>query len=114
MFGNDPDIDWSLMFSIVVRFDLKDEAAAAEFDGLVAQMLPEITANEPGTLIYATHTVEGEPLGRVFYELYADRAAHAAHEAQEHMRAFFDARPRLVAATRAEFLTLGAAKGTGA
>lgn len=100
------------MFSIAVRFDLKDAAAAEEFDALVAQMLPEIAANEAGTLIYATHTVENEPLARVFYELYADRDAHAAHEKQPHMEAFFAARPRLVANTRAEMMTLGPATGT--
>ncbi len=100
------------MFSIVVRFDLKDAGAAEEFDALVAQMLPEIAAHEAGTLIYATHTVENEPLARVFYELYADSDAHAAHEKQSHMQAFFDARPRLVANTRAERMMLGPATGT--
>ena len=99
------------MFSIVVRFDLKDAAAAGEFDELVAAMLPEIAAKESGTVVYATHTVEGEPLARVFYELYADHEAHAAHEQQQHMQAFFAARPRLVAETRAERLTLGPETG---
>ena len=68
------------MFALVVRFDLHDQDAAAAFDALVADVLPQITALEPGTLVYATHTVEDEPLARVFYEVYTDRDGHRAHE----------------------------------
>ena len=39
-----------------------------------------VKANEPGTLVYASHTVEGQPLQRIFYELYRDEAAFEAHE----------------------------------
>lgn len=98
------------MFALVVRFDLKDEQAAAGFDRLVAETAVGI-AGEPGTLVYAVHGVEDEPLARVFYEVYRDRAAFEAHEEQEHTRRFLDARHQYLAGVRVEFLTPGAGKG---
>ena len=91
------------MLALVVRFDLRDQAAAALFDELLATALPQIE-QEPGTLIYLTHTVEDEPLVRVFYELYADRDAFIAHEAYEHTRRFLTAKDELLAGVRVEFL----------
>lgn len=99
------------MFALVVRFDLRDENAATAFDDLVAQTAPGIRELEPGTLVYATHGVEGDPLARVFYEVYADRAAFEAHEEQPHVKAFLAERGQYLAATRVEFLTDGPAKG---
>ena len=92
------------MFGLVVRFDLRDDAAAAAFDALVADLLPRIAAEEPGTLAYEVHTVVDAPLSRIFYERYADRAAFAQHEAGEHTRRFLAAREPLVARLRVEFL----------
>ncbi len=79
------------MQGLVVRFDLRDEGAAEEFDSLVARTLPLIQEREPGTLQYAVHRVETEPLARVFYELYADARAFAVHEAAPHVRSMLDA-----------------------
>ena len=62
------------MFGLCVRFTCKDEASAEAYDRLVAETVEAIKANEPGTLVYATHLVEGQPLQRIFYELYRDRA----------------------------------------
>ena len=67
-------------FGLVVRFTLKDGAAAA-FDRLTAETVTKIRAHEPGTLLYAVHRVEGQPQSRVFYELYRDRAVFDEHEA---------------------------------
>ncbi len=99
------------MFAIVVRFNLRDADAADEFDQVVAELVTQIEAHEPGTLVYATHTVDGDPLARVFYELYADRAAHAAHEQQPHTAVFLADRDRWVTSFRVEFLGDGPAKG---
>jgi len=93
------------VFALVVRFDLLDSDAAARFDAMVDDLLPQIGAHEPGTLTYAVHTVVDAPLSRVFYECYADRAAHAAHEAQPHTRRFLDDKEALLAGSRAAFLT---------
>lgn len=99
------------MFALVVRFDLHDTAAATAFDALVAEVLPQIAAHEPGTLVYATHVVEDEPLARVFYEVYADRDAHRAHEAAPHTAHFLAAKDRHVASVRVDFLTTPTGKG---
>ena len=93
------------MFALVVRFDCPDEAAAAGFDDLVSALLPQIAAHEPGTLTYAVHTVDDAPLSRVFYEVYTDRAAHRAHEAQPHTASFLTAKDALLSGSRVDFLT---------
>ncbi|GAA1401168.1 putative quinol monooxygenase [Catellatospora coxensis] len=102
------------MFALVVRFDIRDEESAVRFDELTAQAVEQIRAKEPGTLVYATHQVAGEPLARVFYEVYADDAAFQAHEAAEHVTAFHAAKDPLLVSHRVEFLSLAAAKGLSA
>lgn len=99
------------MQGLVVRFDLEDEASAGAFDALVARTLPSIVADEPGTLQYSVHAVEGEPLARVFYELYADAHAFAAHEASPRTRAMLDAfGPLLARPPRVEHFASSAGK----
>ncbi|MEU8088727.1 antibiotic biosynthesis monooxygenase [Micromonospora sp. NPDC049101] len=99
------------MFALVVRFDLKDDESAQAFDALVAETGAGIRAHEPGTLIYATHSVEGEPLARVFYECYADREAFDAHERQPHVMRFLKERELYTQDVRVEFLKVGPSKG---
>lgn len=99
------------MFALVVKFDLFDVDKAAAFDQLVAETVKSITENEPGTLVYATNTVEGEPLSRIFYEVYRDRDAFEEHERQPHTRQFLDKRSEYVASFRVEFLAPAVAKG---
>jgi quinol monooxygenase YgiN len=100
------------MFGLCVRFTCLDAGSAAGFDRLVAQTLPGIRESEPGTLIYAVHRVDGQPLERVFYELYRDRAAFEAHEEQPHTRRFLDARGQYLAGYTVDFLSLVDGKGT--
>ena len=100
-------------FVIVVRFDLRDEAAAAAFDALTAEALPHIREEEPGTLMYAVHRVEDEPLSRVFYEVYVDREAHRQHEANPPTAAFLAAMKEHLTQVRAEFLSGPSGKGVG-
>lgn len=90
-------------FALVVRFTTRDADAAREFDALVARTAEGIR-NEPGTLVYVTHVPEDEPLVRVFYELYADRAAFEAHEAQEHTKHMLSERGQYLASTEVAFL----------
>ena len=92
------------MFALVVRFDCRDRAAAQRFDELTAEVVRDIAEKEPGTLTYATHAVEGEPLARVFYEVYRDREAFQAHENAEHVRQFHTRKDPLLVGTRVEFL----------
>ena len=100
------------MFGLFVRFTCKDQASAAAYDRLVAETVEAIKANEPGTLVYASHTVEGQPLQRTFYELYRDEAAFEAHEASPHTRRYLDQRDQYLASTEVDWLTLQAGKGT--
>ncbi|MFE2251204.1 putative quinol monooxygenase [Streptomyces lavendulae] len=91
-------------FGLVVRFSLHDQEAARAFDELCAATLEGIEREEPGTLSYVVHVPEGEPLVRVFYELYADRAAFDAHEAQPHTKHFLAQRDQYLAGVEVTFL----------
>ncbi|WP_371653495.1 MULTISPECIES: putative quinol monooxygenase [unclassified Streptomyces] len=97
-------------FGLVVRFTLHDERAAAAFDELCASTLEGIKTSEPGTLTYVSHAPEGEPLVRVFYELYADRAAFEAHEEQPHTKHFLAERAQYLAGVEVTFLDVIAGK----
>ena len=100
------------MFALVVRFNIRDEKSAKLFDELTAEAVERIRAHEPGTLVYATATVEGEPLSRVFYEVYADReVAFQAHEVAPYVVEFHARKNPLLVDHRVEFLTPGVAKG---
>jgi len=99
------------MLALSVRFTCKDEASAAAHDELVAATVAAIRANEPGTLIYAVHRVDGAPLQRIFYELYTDQAAFEAHEAAPHTRHYLAAREEFLVSTEVDRLTL--LTGTG-
>jgi quinol monooxygenase YgiN len=106
------DLEEQLMFGLCVRFTCKDETSAEAYDRLVAETIEGVKANEPGTLVYASHLVEGQPLQRIFYELYKDRAAFEAHEAALHTRRYLDLRGQYLASTEVDRLTLQAGKGT--
>ena len=101
------------MFGLCVRFTCKDQASAEAYDRLVAETVEGIKAAEPGTLVYASHRVEGQPLQRIFYELYRDRAAFEAHEAAPHTRRYLAERDQYLERTEVDWLTLQAGQGTG-
>ncbi|MFI8528240.1 putative quinol monooxygenase [Promicromonospora sukumoe] len=90
-------------FGLYVRHTLKEGAAEA-FDQLVATAAEGIR-QEPGTLVYVSHTVDGQPNLRVFYELYRDREAFDEHERQEHTRHFLAEREALVDSIEVDWLT---------
>jgi quinol monooxygenase YgiN len=95
--------------ALVVRFTVRP-GAEESFDALVAATAAGIRESEPGTLIYACHTVQGEPRQRIFYELYRDRAAFDAHEASGHTRRFLAERGALLESTELDFLDLADGK----
>lgn len=99
------------MFGLMVRFTCKDETTADAFDQLVGETIGKIETEEPGTLVYAVHRVDGQPLQRIFYELYRDRAAFDTHEEQEHVRRFLGAREALLASVEVDWLDLQVGKG---
>ena len=92
------------MFALVVRFDLRP-GSEDDFDRLTADTVARIRTEEPGTLLYLCHAVQGAPSARIFYELYRDRAAFEAHEQQPHVKAFLAERVRhTTGPVRVEFL----------
>jgi quinol monooxygenase YgiN len=99
-------------FALVVRFTVRP-GAEAQFDALVAETAAGIRDHEPGTLVYACHTVQDQPRQRIFYELYQDRAAFEAHEASPATRRYLEARGQYLASTEVDWLTLQTGKGTG-
>ena len=101
------------MFGLCVRFRCPDSGNVAGFDRLVAETVPEIRKHEAGTIVYAVNSVEGQPLQRIFYELYRDRAAFDAHEEQPHIRRFLAERDQYLASIEVDFLALQLGKGTG-
>lgn len=100
-----------VMFGLVVRFTCKDQASAEACDRLVAETADGIRDHEPGTLIYAVHTVDGQPLQRIFYELYAGQAAFEAHEAAPHTRRYLAERDQYLASTEVDRLSWQTGKG---
>ena len=71
---------------------------------------PLASDHEPGTLVYACHTVQDQPRQRIFYELYRDRAAFEAHEQTAHTRRFLAERSALLEATEVDFLDVADGK----
>ncbi|AXI78289.1 putative quinol monooxygenase [Peterkaempfera bronchialis] len=98
-------------FGLIVRFELRGDDSAAAFDELVSRTLAGITAHEPGTLAYVVHTVPDEPNVRIFYELYADRAAFEAHEQQPHTKHFLAEREQYLSGVQVTALRVQAGKG---
>lgn len=99
------------MFGLFVRFTCKDEASAEAYDQLVAETIEGIRAHEPGTVIYASHKVEGQPLQRIFYELYQDEAAFEAHGEASHTLRYLAERDQYLASTAVDRLSLQVGKG---
>jgi quinol monooxygenase YgiN len=100
------------MFGLAVRFTCKDEASAEGFDTLVGETVAQIRQHEPGTIVYAVHSVDGKPLQRIFYELYRDRDAFEAHESQPHTRRMLAERQQYLSSVKVDFLALQTGKGT--
>jgi quinol monooxygenase YgiN len=90
--------------ALVVRFHLRP-GHEREFDDLVASTVASIAQHEPGTVLYVSHQVEGQPMLRIFYELYENRAAFEAHEHQPYVRHFLAERDRLVERVEVDWLT---------
>ena len=61
--------------------------------------------------MFACHGVEGEPLTRVFYEIYRDQEGANIHARAEPLRELLARQNSLVAGVRIEQLTLDQAKG---
>jgi quinol monooxygenase YgiN len=80
------------------------------FDRLAAELVKAARALEPETVIFACHEVVGGPTQRIFYQLFRDDTAFAAHRRQPHLQRFLAESRTHVLATNVIELRLGAAK----
>ena len=90
--------------ALIAKITAKD----GERDALVEafQTALRTAESEPGTLTYILHTDDTDPNLVWFYELYADKAALAAHGGSEAMKAlggaiapFLGGKPELIGIT---------------
>lgn len=64
------------------------EGHADAFDRLAAEVAHAVRQSEPGTLVYACHTVDNAPNQRLFYQLFRDANSVEAHTRQPHVQRF--------------------------
>jgi quinol monooxygenase YgiN len=86
------------------------EDRLAEFDRLTEQVVEQVRAKEPGTLVYIVHAVPTAPMQRILYEVYQDRPAYDEHLSQPYMMRYVAERRSMVLATNAIELGLQQAK----
>jgi quinol monooxygenase YgiN len=100
----------------LLRVTCRDDAAAHVFDELVASVFEHVIDHEPGTLVFVKHAVAGQPLTRVFYEIYWDAEAARIHVQSAALQQLLASQDALVAGYHIDQLTLELASGlpTGA
>ena len=55
-----------------------------EFEGLVAQLVRDVYANEPGVEVYEVRRVKGQPLTYVYFLSFEDQAAYDRYSAADY------------------------------
>jgi quinol monooxygenase YgiN len=76
------------------------------FDRLAAEVAHAVRQAEPGTLVYACHTVDNSPSQRLFYQLFRDANAVEEHTRQPHVQRFAREARAHVSATNVLELTV--------
>ncbi|WP_330179572.1 antibiotic biosynthesis monooxygenase [Nocardia sp. NBC_01503] len=74
------------MIAVIAEINVKP-GTGAEFEAVVADLVTEIKANEPGNLTYQLVRSQTDPDHYRFFELYSDQAALEAHGKSAHFRA---------------------------
>lgn len=72
------------METIIARFKVQPGKEEEALHGL-KQMAESVQAEEPGALSYLIHRSQNDPSEIVFFEVYADGDAFAAHTQTAHM-----------------------------
>ncbi len=109
--GHEPagsDLQADLFGQITIYTLLEDRID--EFDRMTEQVVEQVRAEEPGTLVYIVHAVPTAPMQRILYEVYRDRAAYDEHLTQHYMARYMAERRSMVLATNAIELGLQQAK----
>ncbi|NEA22025.1 putative quinol monooxygenase [Actinomadura bangladeshensis] len=107
--GSPPGRDLANACGQITVYTLLDGREEA-FDRLAADLVKAALAAEPDTVVFACHEVVGGPTQRIFYQLFRDEAAFAAHRGQAHLRRFLADSRTHVLATNVIELKLGPAK----
>lgn len=76
------------MKTVLARMSVKPEAVDLVLNALPA--LANGTRTEPGNHAYMAHQCREDPTVFVFYEPFADDAAHEAHKKMPHIRDILD------------------------
>ncbi|WP_067687173.1 putative quinol monooxygenase [Nocardia jejuensis] len=74
------------MIAVIAEVHVKD-GSGAEFESVVADLIEQIRANEPGNLSYQLVRAKSDPNEYRFFETYSDGAALEAHGKSDHFRA---------------------------
>ncbi|WP_067564443.1 putative quinol monooxygenase [Nocardia acidivorans] len=93
------------MIAVIAEITVKP-GTGSDFEAVVADLVTEIKANEPGNLTYQLVRSQTDPDHYRFFELYADQAALEAHGKSDHFRAAGKLMaPLLAAAPKIEYFT---------
>ncbi|KQY37437.1 MULTISPECIES: putative quinol monooxygenase [Nocardia] len=93
------------MIAVIAEVTVK-AGAGAEFEAVVADLIEQIKANEPGNLTYQLVRSRTDAEHYRFFELYADDAAVEAHGRSDHFRAAGKLMaPLLAGAPKIEYFT---------
>lgn len=90
--------DTSRLYGQIAIYTLLDETAD-EFERLASEVVEQVKAREPDTLVYVMHGVPAAPMQRILYAVYRDEAAFDRHERQPYIRQFEEEREPYVLAT---------------
>jgi quinol monooxygenase YgiN len=90
--------DTSGFYGQIAIYTLLDETAE-EFERLAFEVVEQVKAREPDTLVYVMHGVPAAPMQRILYAIYRDETAFDRHERQPYIRQFEAEREPYVLAT---------------
>jgi quinol monooxygenase YgiN len=97
------------LFGQIAIYTLLDDRVT-DFDRLTKQVVTQVQANEPDTLVFIVHAVPSAPMQRILYEVYRDREAYEEHKRQPYLTKFETDRRPYVLATNVIELGLQQAK----
>ena len=84
------------MVTVMAKLKIQPGKESA-FEGAAGELIAYVKESEPGTLTYVLHRSTADPTEYVYYEVYTDQAALAAHGGSAAMQKFFGAIGALLA-----------------
>ena len=78
------------MLTVIAKLKVKS-GSETTFMQAADKMIAHVKANEAGTRTYLLNRAADDPTEFVFYEIYTDQAAFAAHSGSDAMQQFFGA-----------------------